>query len=1106
MVFATPNYRSLASGLYGGGTVAANLAGWKASNPSPAFLLDRAIVKIMRDDNLTPPLRYQGVMVSSTFTDLKEHRAALIKAIKGAGLTDVAMENDAAKPVDVIDSSLQMVRDCSAYIAVISHKYGQTPKSTERNPGTVSITELEFDEALRLNRPILLFIMGEEHPVLKADVETNATKRKKLKAFMERAKEMGPDSLVHRVYATFDSVEDFKEMAFPAVASLRRYLDDQTEAHAPRSHAREKTKPDPIPRAPAFYAEPAYIGSHEFLGRKAELETLSDWAAPADPHPILLFEAIGGAGKSLLTWEWTTKHATTVRMDWAGRFWYSFYERGAIMADFCRRALAYITEQPLEGSRKKKTVELGEMLLHQLQARPWLLILDGLERVLVAYHRFDAAQLADEEAGTTDEIAHRDPCAAIRPEDDDLLRALAAAAPSKLLLTSRLMPRVLLNPSNQGIQGVLRVPLPGLRPADAEELLRACGITGNSPVIQSYLKSHTDCHPLVTGVLAGLINDYFPDRGNFDAWAADPNYGGQLNLAKLDLVQKRNHILHTALAALPEKSRELLSTIALLSEAVDYPTLSALNPHLPPEPEKVEQPENLEGGSIWLMSDDNKKNAQQDYQAALQRRKEYEQALKARLQSPEYLTAQQELAQTVRDLERRGLLQYDAQARRYDLHPVVRGITAGGLPQDERDHYGKLVVDHFSRQAHNPYENAETLEDIRNDLHIVRTLLQMGRFESAFDMYFPDLGQALHFNLEANAEILSLLRPFFLQGWATLPADLAEINSAHLANSAAIALEGIGEPKEALAAYGAAIVVALRRAGLFNVGIIMPNISRALRTQNRLAKEERCLLLNLSLASLADDTAMIFRARQYRFRQLARIGRWAEAEAIWLMLDPMGRDWSRLYYRPGDAEGEYAQFRFWKGDLMEEHLAHAKQLAESGRNHQIVRKLHGLSGEWQLAQYKWALAADSLQESVRMTREIGQTDTLPETQLALAKFHLKQLPNPRHEAEQLASGKEPAHRALAELWFAIGDHEQSKRHALASYQWAWADGEPYVHRYELNKTTALLEQLGVEIPTLPPYDPAKDEKLPWENEVEAAIEEQRIEKEAKNESETDGEE
>ena len=133
----------------------------------------------MPKDNHPAPRQYLGVMVSSTFTDLEQHRAALIKAIKGQGLTDVAMENDSAKPdVDVIDSSLQMVQDAAAYIGVISRKYGQTPLCPKRNPAKLSITELEFNEAQRLERPILLFIMGDNHPVREADVETNARQEK----------------------------------------------------------------------------------------------------------------------------------------------------------------------------------------------------------------------------------------------------------------------------------------------------------------------------------------------------------------------------------------------------------------------------------------------------------------------------------------------------------------------------------------------------------------------------------------------------------------------------------------------------------------------------------------------------------------------------------------------------------------------------------------------------------------------------------------------------------------------------------------------------------------------------------------------------------------
>src|SRR5262249_37111996 len=144
---------------------------------------------------------------------------------------------------------------------------------------------------------------------------------------------------------------------------------------------------DGIPRPPVLYAEPRYIGSHAFLGRNVELSTLSDWAAPVDAHPMLLLEAIGGTGKSMLTWEWTVHHASATRGDWAGTFWYSFYEKGAVMADFCRRALAYMTGERLDDLLKKRQSKLTELLLRQLQARPWLLVLDGLERVLVAYHR-----------------------------------------------------------------------------------------------------------------------------------------------------------------------------------------------------------------------------------------------------------------------------------------------------------------------------------------------------------------------------------------------------------------------------------------------------------------------------------------------------------------------------------------------------------------------------------------------------------------------------------------------------------------------------------------------------------------------------------------------
>ncbi len=1068
----------------------------------------------MQTDTSHTPRDVPQVMLSSTFTDLQEHRKAIIKAVMEHELHPKVMEYSGARLTgDVVDSSLQMVRESAAYILIISRKYGQTPKCEERNPDKLSITELEFNEAQRLGRPALLFIMGENHPVTEKDIELVALKRKKLNAFRERAKKASQSSDVNRVYAEFNSLAEFKDRFAASLMELAQHLaspsddtskDDVQTASGPRQGT--------IPTPPALYAEPDYIGSHQFVGRARELEELSEWARLADPTNLLLYEAIGGNGKSMLTWEWTTRHAEQLRTGddaWAGRFWYSFYERGAIMADFCQRALAYMTGQPLNELRKKKTAELREPLLAQLHARPWLLILDGLERVLVAYHRIDAAEMPDEDANNpTDKIVNRNPCDAIRDEDNDLLRALAAAAPSKILVSSRLTPRVLLNPSGQPITGAKRITLSGLRPSDAERLLRSCGIEGDSAAIQSYLTTNCDNHPLVIGILGGLINNYLPARGNFGAWAAAPDGGARLDLASLDLasldlasldlasldlIQRRNHILRAALDALPTASRQLLSTLALLSESVDYETLCAFNPHLPPEPKEVEKPDNpMEHGSWKNLSEEDQRLTMEYYEPKLERWNDYELAVKLRFESTAYLEAPSKLPPIVADLEQRGLLQYDRRSK-YDLHPVVRGVFAGASQPEEKKRYGQRVVDHFSSLHRSPYEQAETLEELRPGLHIVRTLLKLGHFQQAVDAYRGDLSNAISFNVEATAEDLSLLRHFFSDGWGKLPKCVEASDASYLATCAGNALRKCGEKTEALAVYVAALFSKLEREDWKNANITIRQVAASTGAAQALSLD----VLALDLAEVIANEQTLFKSRLTLFVAQSVLGQLSEAEATWELLDQMGRDWSRPAYRPGDAELDYARFQYRNGALQEKHLANVEHLATQGKNRPTMRDLHGLRGAWRLEQGEWALAVASFAEAVRMARESGISDAESETGLALAKHHLGQLAEPQREAERLAHLRQPAHRLLAQLWLALGDDEQAKQHALSAYRWSWADGEPYVNRYELTRTTELLQQMNVPIPNLPPYDPARDEPFPWEADVRAAIEKLRAKKEAK---------
>jgi hypothetical protein len=275
------------------------------------------------------------------------------------------------------------------------------------------------------------------------------------------------------------------------------------------------------------------------------------------------------------------------------------------------------------------------------------------------------------------------------------------------------------------------------------------------------------------------------------------------------------------------------------------------------------------------------------------------------------------------------------------------------------------------------------------------------------------------------------------------------------------------------------------------------NISRNLADQSLLAKALRVNRLALDLATVVEDDQAIFICCLILFDNQCHNGQWQEAEATWRLLDPMGREWSRAVYRQGEAEYQFANFQFMQGTLQEDHLTAAATLAEKDGNRPTLRALHRLRGSWRLEQGEWAPAAASFDQALTMARERRLVDGDSETGLAVAKFHLHQLTDAdaRSEAERLAQLRRPAHRYFVLLWQAIGDLDQAKHHALAAYKRAWGDGEPYVDRYELTKTTELLNELGVPVPNLPPYDPAKDEPFPWEAEIRAAIEKLRAEKE-----------
>ncbi len=248
-------------------------------------------------------------MVSSTFTDLVQHRAKIIEAIQKLDFHATVMENSGANAVtDVIDTSLRMVSEAAAYICVISRKYGQTPECPTRNADGLSITELEFNEAMRLNRPRLLFIMGEKHPLIEADVELDEAKRTKLKAFRERAKRMTEVGKVNCVYEEFDSVEEFSIKAAIAVGRLAQILNplgQETTA--------DPTRPKP---SGAISNIPIAVPLH-FLGRDDDLAAIDSALRSKNGRvAITALHGLRGVGKTVLAAAYAERHRDAYRATW----------------------------------------------------------------------------------------------------------------------------------------------------------------------------------------------------------------------------------------------------------------------------------------------------------------------------------------------------------------------------------------------------------------------------------------------------------------------------------------------------------------------------------------------------------------------------------------------------------------------------------------------------------------------------------------------------------------------------------------------------------------------------------------------------------------------
>ncbi|WFP49269.1 DUF4062 domain-containing protein [Methylomonas sp. EFPC3] len=148
--------------------------------------------------------RYQ-IFVSSTFRDLVDERQAVLEAILELGHFPAGMEIFPAADSNAWELIKTVIHDSDYYVLIVGGKYGST------GPDGISYTEMEFNYAVELNKPILAFLHGSPDRLIVEKAEVAAEPRSRLQDFRDKVSE-------RRIYKCWNNKDNLKAAVLSSLA------------------------------------------------------------------------------------------------------------------------------------------------------------------------------------------------------------------------------------------------------------------------------------------------------------------------------------------------------------------------------------------------------------------------------------------------------------------------------------------------------------------------------------------------------------------------------------------------------------------------------------------------------------------------------------------------------------------------------------------------------------------------------------------------------------------------------------------------------------------------------------------------------------------------
>lgn len=123
------------------------------------------------------------VFVSSTYKDLIDERKAVIHALLELDCIPAGMELFPATDEDAWTLIKEVIDDCDYYVLIVAGKYGST------NSKGIGYTEMEFDYAVSIGKPIISFLYENLESLSAANSEKSEVMQNKLQVFRDKAME-----------------------------------------------------------------------------------------------------------------------------------------------------------------------------------------------------------------------------------------------------------------------------------------------------------------------------------------------------------------------------------------------------------------------------------------------------------------------------------------------------------------------------------------------------------------------------------------------------------------------------------------------------------------------------------------------------------------------------------------------------------------------------------------------------------------------------------------------------------------------------------------------------------------------------------------------------